>query len=588
MSAHPCPSCGSTLRWVPEQTSWACDRCGTLLPAQQAAPPQQAAQSGLAQAGWQPVATNLGMAPAGGSFGGSAASSSPIAARLRSPSQPPGVHTAPASQAPPQAQPANPYGNAGFGGSATSATPPQSPSQFGIAPYPAPQPGGFGGSATGAQPQRSQSPSQPPFAADPHAPSTPGYGPGGYPSYTPPPVSADDLPVAAKKPKRGLMIAIGAVVAIAAGVTIAVVLSKSGGKTGGLGSPDELATETVAALTAGDVDRLVALMSPELSSEFITCDEEAQKKREPEKALSELRETLVKTVAMSKGLSIELVKLGAARTTKLDKGKDAGKGCTFSTDLAMHNHDLVVKVKSGDRAAQERTFKINFVEADGRWFLSTAPQIERPGDCAAATKAMLASNKAALDKVQLGEAARARLEKAALQHCTEDAWTDAVKVCFEDASRNKTCAKQLTESQQEKLDKQLTAIINEDIKSREVPAVGETPTTTVDPTIDPTKPPGSAPGAGSGSGTGSGSATVPEVSDQLPPICDDYKAQIDKLASCRRMKNTMKKAQREAYQMIVEGWQRITKKTEAQRTSFEEICKKSLEGLVDLRKTLCR
>ena len=133
-TTHPCPSCGWTLRWVAEQSAWACDRCGTVIPA---GPPQQPVQqtSGLAQQ--RPVATS------GGAFGGSAASSSParspsqpptdVSGRYpsqppgdvfgRTPSQPPGVYQAP---------------NAGFGGSATAAGG-HGPSQFGA--------GQFGGSA---------------------------------------------------------------------------------------------------------------------------------------------------------------------------------------------------------------------------------------------------------------------------------------------------------------------------------------------------------------------------------------------------------------------------------------------------------
>ena len=66
------------------------------------------------------------------------------------------------------------------------------------------------------------------------------------------------------------------------------------------------------------------------------------------------------------------------------------------------------------------------------------------------------------------------------------------------------------------------------------------------------------------------------------------KEQIDKLDSCRRATKQMKKAYRESYVAMQEGWNRIVKMTDALRTSFEEGCKRSLDALVDLRKTLCR
>jgi len=723
-STHPCPSCGWTLRWAPEQASWACDRCSTVIPTQQPQP-----SSGLAQPYQQPVATAVGIAPAGGSFGGSAASSSPI---TRSPSQPPGVHQVPRVASPQAPYPQAPYANAGFGGSATAAQPPPA-SQFGVpvaappspsggqfaahsgagapqfgapqagqfggaahsgrsnfgagasqvgAPqagqfggavqaglsnagagasqYGAPQAGqfggaaqaglsnavagasqfgapqagqlggglsnagaaasqfgataggqfsgaaaasqfgaggpashaGFGGSANAAQPPASQR-GAPPFA-NPHTPSQPrfeqpqpGYGPGGYPSYTPPAL-ASEVPVA-KKSKRGLVIGLGAVVAVGAGIAIAVVVAKGGGSKAGLASADEVTAETLTALTAGDVDRLVMLVAPEIERDMISCDDAGAKDRDPEKSLAKLRDGFGQIAAQAKGLSVELVKLGSPKTMTLEKGKEISKGCTLSTDLAVHDHDLVVKVKSSDKPARERTFKITLTEAAGRWFLAAPPKIEQPGDCGLAVKGMLASNKAALDKAKLGDSVRARLETAGMQHCTDDAWTDQVMTCFEDAKpQNRTCAKQLTASQTEKLDKQFSAIIAEDIKSREVPVVAETPVTPP-PTIDPTAPPSIDPTVAPTAGSGSGAAVVVATeSASWPPICDDYKVQIDKLASCRRIKASIKKGYRDGFATMEETWTRVPRRTDAMRTSYEDICRKGIEGLVDLRKTLCR
>jgi hypothetical protein len=247
-------------------------------------------------------------------------------------------------------------------------------------------------------------------------------------------------------------------------------------------------------------------------------------------------------------------------------------------------------VKYADKPARDRTYKIVIGEADGRWFLATPPAIERPGDCATAMKTMLAGQKAELDKQKLGEAARARLEKAAVQHCTEDAWPDEVVTCFEDAKGpSRTCAKQLTVGQAEKLDKHLSAIIAEDVKSREVPTVAsDTPTTpAIDPTVDPTKPVDPTTDATKlAAGSGSGSAAEEELS--LPPICDDYKAEIEKLAGCRRIKADIRTAQRERYDTMIEGWNRVVKKTSQLVTSMETICKAGVTTLVDLRKTSCR
>ncbi len=420
-------------------------------------------------------------------------------------------------------------------------------------------------------------------------PQQPGYGPGGYPSYTPPPASA--VEAAPKKKSSGaLMIGVIAAVAIIAGVIIAVVVSKGGGTKPGLASADEVTNETIAALTAGDVDRLVALIATEHNQGSVQCEEGSTTLDLP-KALSDQREMLGKLVGKSKGLTVDLVKLGMPKTMKLEKGKEIAKGCKLTTDGAIHEHDLSVKVKFADKPARDRTYKIMIGEADGRWFLAVPPEIKRPGDCATAMKTMIAANKADFE-AKLGDTARLRLEKAATQHCSEDGWSDDVVTCFENATgkQSKACSKQLTVDQADKLDKHLSAIIAEDAKSREVPTVAPVPAVdpTIDPTqpaIDPTKDPTKDPKTVT-AGSGSGSAVEEEL--QLPPICDDYKAEIDKLASCRRIKADIRLAQRDRYEKMIEGWDRVVKKTPQMVTSMETICKTGVTTLVDLRKTSCR
>jgi hypothetical protein len=44
VNGPPCATCGTALRWLPEQNAWGCDRCRVMFPAQQAAPIQNAYQ----------------------------------------------------------------------------------------------------------------------------------------------------------------------------------------------------------------------------------------------------------------------------------------------------------------------------------------------------------------------------------------------------------------------------------------------------------------------------------------------------------------------------------------------------------------
>lgn len=470
-------------------------------------------------------------------------------------------------------------------------------SQFGPGAYQPPQAGGFGGSAGGAQPaDRARAPSNAPYAQQPqqpHAPSQssappmaqqPGYGPGGYPSYTPAPVSEVPVAAPANKSSRGLVIGAAAAVLVI-GIVIAVVATRGGGAKPGLASADEVANKTLAALTAGDVDALIALMGSEQTDKYLECVDGA-KQPDPAKALADQRAMLGKITEKSKGLTVELVKLGMAKTTKLEAGKELMPGCKLTTGLAMHDHDFSVKVKSGDKPARDRTYKIALTEIDGRWFLASPPKVERPGDCATAMKQMIASSKADLETKQVGASAILRLERAATQRCIDDAWPDDVVACFEDGKGQSQCAKQLTVDQATKLDRNLATIIEEDRKSREVPAVVDPPTPAVDPTVDPTQDPTVDPTKPVAAGSGSGSAAAEEL--QIPPICDDYKAEIDKLATCRRIKADIRKAQADRYQLMLDGWNRAVVKTPQMVTSMETICKAGVATLVDLRKTSCR
>nr|MBA2539051.1 hypothetical protein [Deltaproteobacteria bacterium] len=469
------------------------------------------------------------ISPAGGSFGGSAASSSPVA-RAHSPSQQP-VQARPNSssqpnyaygQQPPNAQPPSPYvpqpyvqqapvSHANNSHPATQqpgaqsqpvtqqpgaqSQPAAQPQLGGAYPGAQSQPGGAypgaqsqpggsypdaksqhpGGSYPGAQPgpggsypdAQSQHGSYPgaqpgPGGSYPNAPSqqpggsypgaqagapypnvrpatgpqshaagqpragsqsaAPAYFPGGYPIHTPAPdsVHAPEPPAPAKKSKRGLAIGLVAVGAIGAGVAIAVAMSGGKGSKGGAESKEAVTADTLAALTKPDVDALVAL-APESERDIMECTEVGEQDRDPPaKTLEKLREALTKKADTAAGLAVELVKLGDGKTTKMEKGKEVNKGCLLTTDVALHDHELVLKVKQGDKPAKERTARIGLMEVDGRWYLSSPPRIVRPGDCATAAKASIKINDATWKKSSLGDAAKARLEKAMLQHCTDD------------------------------------------------------------------------------------------------------------------------------------------------------------------------
>src|SRR5689334_14464304 len=141
VNGPPCAVCGFTLRWLPQQTSWGCDRCQRMFPASGPGAPQQQAA-------------------------------------------PP----APSPWAPPGAAPPQPYQQQGFG------RPPQQPS------YPPQQPPQQAWQQPPPQPAYGQPPQPPNPYAQPQ-----GYGqPPQQQAYSPHPHTPQPVPpVAAAGGKRG-------------------------------------------------------------------------------------------------------------------------------------------------------------------------------------------------------------------------------------------------------------------------------------------------------------------------------------------------------------------------------------------------
>jgi hypothetical protein len=377
--------------------------------------------------------------------------------------------------------------------------------------------------------------------------------------------------------KRGLWIAIGGVVAIGAGVGIAVGVS-GGGKKAGAASRDEVVTGTLTALGAGDADALYALMSPDAQKDQLECETDAGS-TEIDRALKAVRGELVKSADKAKGLAIELVKTTDGKTQVVRKGSPLG-GCKLKVDVTSHELQLVLKIKKGD-VSRERTRAILLTEVDGRWFLSNPPAVEPPGDCTAAAKTTAKNGREVYAKRGLGDTGLARIEKAFAKHCVDDDWSDEVILCFTEAkddAANTQCIAKMPQSTQDKLVNHLRQILVEDLKSREVPVVTQpaTPVTPPPAPGDPTAPPGPA---------GAGSAAP--VIEEIPPICNDYLAELEKLTKCRRVKARIREGHRKEYDLIVEGWQAARNK-DAIRESTEKLCKRGVDQVLDLRKSQCR
>ncbi len=538
-----CAQCGWMLRWIPEQHAWGCDRCRTVQPAMQQPAMQQpqAAQPwnrpGVAASGQPPYAPPAApYAPAApGSFAGAAQASRP-----QSPSTPP------QNQALPPAP--NPYAPGG----APYSPPPQFPQ-----PAPAPSPYPSAAPYTTPPPQLHQAPH--------HAHAAPGA-----------PAKGGS--------KKVLWIAIAAVVLIGGGIGIALAVKGSGGG-GGVASRDELAKQMLAALNKGDRDALLALAAPDsLTSSLLECESAA----DGEGIRKEMQDTLAKLFKertdQAKGFKIELIELTENKHDTLEKGKQMFKSCKSGATITTYDLEAKLKVAQGDKPAAEQKVSVAMMEVNGGWYLTAPPEIKPVLDCAGAIATYTKASRKALPDISA--AAMARMEKKMIEHCNDDGWPEEAVECFAEPKGDHAdrCMKILTSSQTDKVMKDLTAIMTQEIKERAPPPDAPTPPTDPLPTEE-TIDAGVA--AGSDVAAGSNTAAPEPASTEFPQICEDWATQISKLQSCRKLPAATRKGMKDSFEILRKSFADMKNKSPAVRQAYETSCKQGVDSTLELRK-LCR
>jgi histone H3/H4 len=203
-------------------------------------------------------------------------------------------------------------------------------------------------------------------------------------------------------------------------------------------------------------------------------------------------------------------------------------------------------------------------------------------DCTGAVKQSIAKSKDLLKKLDLSDAAAARIEKQMIDHCTEDKWSADVVTCIADARAEDTdrCIKQLPQPQREKLMASLQAIIEQEHKVT-VPVPPEDPK-------PPEEPAGSASSATSGDPLPPEEPATPVDSNALPPSCVELKAEVSKLDRCKAVPSATRKAMRDSYAIIAKTWRDLTHSA-VLRENTEKSCRVQLDAIVELRKaSSCR
>jgi hypothetical protein len=174
------------------------------------------------------------------------------------------------------------------------------------------------------------------------------------------------------------------------------------------------------------------------------------------------------------------------------------------------------------------------------------------------------------------------MEKKLVEHCNDDGWPDEAVDCFGAPTKSDArpdskdhCMKILTSSQTDKVMKDLTAIMAQEYKAAAPPPPPPPPPAATDPL--PAEEIMDA-----------GVAAAPEpTTNELPPICEEWAAQIAKLQTCRKLPAATRKGHQESLAILRKSFASMKTITPTVRQAYETSCKQGVDSALELRK-LCR
>lgn len=380
-------------------------------------------------------------------------------------------------------------------------------------------------------------------------------------------------PAAKQGPKKGLVIAIGAVVVI--GGVIGIVLAVKSGGSGGASSSDALAKSTLVAMASADVDSLVGLVGPEdMMSKALDCPKDTDPP-DPKEVRAAQRRDLEKRVEGTKGLKLDLVEITEDHEDSKRAGEKVGD-CTLKLTTTLHRVKAKVTVQQGDKPAKDQNVRLDFIEIGGRFYLEDAPNIKAGADCASAIAAQMKVGRDKLSR-DISASTLARMEKKMVEHCNDDSWPDDAIDCLAEASPDigEKCMKKLSASQSDKVMKDVTALIEQDIKVKAPP---------IPPPIAPQEPTVTTTDAGADPAT---SPVVESTGTEFPAICEDWEKQVDQLQTCSKLPAASRKSLKDSVGILRNTFNTMKTMTPAMRETFETTCKRGIEAVLEIRK-LCR
>ena len=190
--------------------------------------------------------------------------------------------------------------------------------------------------------------------------------------------------------KRLWLVAAGAAAVIAIIVTI-VVLTRS---SGGVGSRREIVDATIAALAAGDVDKLVALADPKsLFERVLDCSDSDDEDVTPKALEREFREKAERLADKVSGRKLEVIAVenrqipdkrtrdggdgrgyGGRDAGVFKKGDKVFGGCRARETFRAHEVMVTVEETRKGKKAKKKNVKLELLEIDGDWYLVDAPR----------------------------------------------------------------------------------------------------------------------------------------------------------------------------------------------------------------------
>ncbi len=166
---------------------------------------------------------------------------------------------------------------------------------------------------------------------------------------------------------------------------------------------NDVVKDALAALAAGDVDRLMTLADPKGMYEYtFSCKDDRNDGDMASDARSletTLREDFTRAISKTKGARLEVVSIrnetrGWNRRSRdrnatfIAKGGALSSACVAKTDVMFHEVEVRVKVTK-DGSSSESKAKLDLVHARGRWFVSKVPKDLSSGDSATSAVAMM-------------------------------------------------------------------------------------------------------------------------------------------------------------------------------------------------------